>query len=151
MNAFWLHDEAHCAAVADGLFRYALDRSRRVSGHGEQRLLRADQPAQSFEFGPPDDIVRDQNILHAGIGHSLGLAQLLADNADGAGVHLQARYLRGLVGLGVHPQADIQLVAVGLHVGDVLLQHVQVDDQGRSIEFGEVHGRGYLLPSKTSM
>ena len=90
----------------------------------------------------PHEVVGDEDVpVDAAVDHDLGLAELLADDAHGAAVHLHARDGQALVGLDVGPQADVVRVAVGLGAVEVLLQGVEVDEQEGGVEVVDVHGR----------
>ena len=79
---------------------------------------------------PPKQVVADQNVVEPAIRHHLGLAELLAGDALGAGIALQARQQRALVGLDVRAIEHAGGVARRLDAGNVALDAGHVDDHG---------------------
>ncbi len=67
-------------------------------------------------------------------GQGLGLAQLGAAQAHGAGGHLAARDVDALVGLGVGAQVDALGLGQFRHERDVAVQGVQLDHQHRGVQ-----------------
>ncbi len=90
-----------------------------------------------------DQIVADQDVVDPGFRHHLGLADLLAGDALGAGRDLHLRQQRALVGLDMRPVGDAGGVAGHLDAGDVALDAVHVDDSaGRAVFAGDLGGEG---------
>ena len=111
-----------------------------VRGHRQPRPRR--QVGEPLQLDPPHDVVGDEDIAaDAAVDHDLGLAELLADDAHGAALHLHAGDGQALVGLDVGTQADMMPVAVGLGAVEVLLQGVEVDEQEGGVEVVDAHGR----------
>ena len=75
--------------------------------------------------------VGQPDVLDAGVGEHLGLAQLGAAHADRARVDLQARDGGALVGLRVRPQADAGAGRARLHRADVGLEPRAIDVHAR--------------------
>ena len=92
----------------------AVDGGGGVGGDGDGALAIFYELCQPREFGLADDIVGDQDIFDASGGHRLGLAEFLADDADGTGGDLLAGYGRGLVGFGMYPERDFEPVTGAL-------------------------------------
>jgi hypothetical protein len=65
------------------------------------------------------------------LGEHLGLAELGRADAAGAGLDLGAGDIRALVGLGVRSQAAPAFLHVPRHLGQVRLEPVEVEQQGR--------------------
>ena len=81
----------------------------------------------------------DQDVVDSGGGHDLGLAQLGAADADGAGGDLAARDLRRFMGLGVGPVGHARFPGHVLHAGDIAGKRVLVDHQDGGVELGDLH------------
>ena len=95
-----------------------------------------------------EQIVADQDVVDAGIHHHLGLADLLAGDALGAGRDLHLRQHRALVGLDVRPVGDAGRIARRLDARDVALDPVHVDDgAGRAVFAGDFGGEGVVMVS----
>ena len=105
-----------------------LNGRHRVGGDGDRCVTLVEQAAQALQLGLAHDVVRNQDVRNAAGDHSLGLAQLLADDTDGSARYLHVGDLGGLVCLRVDPQADAHIVAGLLHVTDVLVHDVQIDN-----------------------
>ena len=119
--------------------RQAIDSGAGVAGDGDGAELLFYETGQALELGFADDIIGDQDIFDTALGHGLGLAELLADDADGAGGDLSAGDGGRFVGLGVDAQRDVEAVAGALQVGDVLIQDIEIDAEGGGVEFAKVH------------
>ncbi len=96
-------------------------------GHGRP----FEQLGEARDLAVADDVRRQQEVVEAGFGHQLGLAERLARDAGRAELDLAAGDLDALVGLDVRPVAEPELVAVPLPPREVLLQPVEVDDRRR--------------------
>ncbi len=77
----------------------------RLSTATDRRCGRAARD-QAAHLGRPDDLVGDQDVGKAGGGHGLGLAELGAGDAGGAGGELLGDDLGSLVALDMRPPAD---------------------------------------------
>ena len=80
-----------------------------------------------------DDRIADEDVVDAGVGHHLGLAELRHLHADRAGVDLEARDLRQLVRLRVRPDRDARLGGASGDPGDVRAHDVEVDHDLRRV------------------
>ena len=81
-----------------------------------------------------DDLVADQDVLHAALHQRLGLGHFLAAHADRAGGNLAPGDVGRLVGLGVCPHPDLSGDGL-LERLEVALEGVEVEDERRSIDF----------------
>ena len=90
-----------------------------------------EQVAEALELPLAEEVVRDQNVVDSGIGHHLGLAELLARDAPRAEVELAPGDLDDLVRLHVGPVDEPDLVAVALPALEVALEPAEVDDERR--------------------
>ena len=95
------------------------------------------QVAEPAELGLPHQRIGDQQVVEAGVGHHLGLAQLGAGDPGGTGLDLHPGDLGRLVGLGVGAEPDPGPAGDGGHLGQVRLQRVQVDQQRRGVQLRE--------------
>ncbi len=78
-----------------------------LSSTTAMRLRRLDQRRQPLGLGIAEDVVGEQDVVgDAGLGHDLDLAELLARDADRAGLHLQRGERWDLVGLDVRTIGD---------------------------------------------
>ena len=134
------HDRQRTAGCG-GRLRQARDHDRIVGGDRHVGLgLQRAEPGHLFLA---DQIVADQDVVDAGVRHHLGLAKLLAGDALGAGLDLQLRQHRALVGLDMRPVGDAGGVAGRLDARDVALDAVHVDDGGgRAVFAGDFGGEG---------
>ena len=80
------------------------------------------------------DRVGDEDVVDARVRQDLGLAEGRHRDPDRAGLQLPPGEERALVGLGVRAQRQAALVEVGLHPGDVGVDPVDVDHDGRRVE-----------------
>ncbi len=80
--------------------------------------------------------VGDQHII---AGQHLRLAQLGDRDPDCALIELHLGNLGDLVGLHVGPELDTPRTTLLLHRGDVVLEDVQIDVEGRCVEVERVH------------
>ena len=103
----------------------------------------ARQPGEARGLLRPDDVVGQLDVIKAGVEKDLDLAQLLAGDADGAGLLLNAGDFRALVRLDVRPKGQAVAVAVSLHARDVAFHAREVDEDGGRVEVtGVGHGAG---------
>ena len=110
----------------------ARDHDRVVGRHSDFHL--GQQPAEAGHLLLAEEVVGDQDVVLAALGHDLGLAELLAGDAAGARIALHGGDDRALVGLDVRPVGDAGRIAQGLHPRDVALDHVEIDHDGRRPE-----------------
>jgi hypothetical protein len=83
----------------------------------------------------------DEDVLKARFDHDFGFAHFGAGDAAGAGVSLQPRESRALVGLGVGSESYVCSRREIGHLADVGLGAVQVDDERRGIDVDDFrHG-----------
>ena len=102
----------------------------------------AGQRDQAGELGAAQQIEGQEDVVQAGIGHDLGLAQLLAGDADGTQLDLAAGELRQLVGLDVGTELQPVRVGIILRAAEVGLDPVEVDEHGRGVEVVDHPGHG---------
>ena len=106
--------------------------SVRVDGHRDR--ARSARSREACQLPLADDRIADQDVVDAGVGHDLGLAELRHLHAGRAGLELDARDLRQLVRLRVRPQRDARSprpsAAIALDVGP---HDVEVDDDLRRV------------------
>ena len=88
--------------------------------HGDGRSL--EQAREPRELVLADDVRRQQEVVEAGLGHRLGLAEGLAGEARRAELDLAAGDLDALVRLDVRPVPETELVAALLPPRQVALQ-----------------------------
>ena len=99
-------------------------------------------------LGGADERQAEQDVVEAGVGHHLGLTQLLACDTARAGIDLELCEARQLVRLDVGSERELVLVAVALHAGDVPLDGIEVDGQHGRLEVGEA--RQPVAPADTA-
>lgn len=107
----------------------ALDDFGAVSG--DAQLHAPVQPDQAGELGCPHDVVGQEDVGEASIGHDFGLAELLDRYADGAQFNLPAGETRELVGLDMWAKAVAIGVRMRLGAGEVGLDARDVDQHAR--------------------
>ena len=117
-----------------------LDGGRAVGGDGEDDTVV--QRSQPVELLPADDVVGEKDVGQAGIGHHLGLADLLAGNAVGARLDLPFGKEGQLVGLDMGPEPRAGRVGGLLGAGDVALDAVEVDQNGGRVDLIDGSGGG---------
>ena len=81
-----------------------------------------------------DDLVGDEHVANAGGDERLGLADLLAADADRAALDLRVRDVRALVRLRVRAQRDAAAAHGVGHQVEVALERVEVDDERRRVD-----------------
>jgi hypothetical protein len=134
------HDRQRPARSRRGL-RQAGDHNRIIGGNRHVGL--GLQRAEPGHFFFAEQIVADQDVVDAGIGHHLGFAEFLAGDAPGAGGDLQLCEPRALVGLDMRAIGDPCGIAGRLNARDVALDLVHVDDgTGRAVFPGNLGGKG---------
>ena len=119
----------------------AADRPWATAGESPTAAIRTSpaSAAKRAALAGAEDRIADEDVADAGRGHHLGLAELLAGDADRAAGELLVRERGELVRLDVRPERDAERVAVGLHAVDVALDRVEVDDQRGRVDVGEPH------------
>ena len=75
------------------------------------------EPAEAAELLLAEDIVADQDVVDAAIGHHLGLAELLAGDAARAGLDLEAGEFGRFMRLDMRAVGDALGIADGLQLG----------------------------------
>ena len=114
----------------------------RDAGDARGDLVRVDRHGDGDAFGEigepcelvlSDDRVADEDVLDAGVGHHLGLAELRDLHAGRAGLDLQVRDLGQLVRLRVRSQGDAQLAGHRGGSVDVRAHDVEVEDDLRRV------------------
>ena len=103
-----------------------------VHSHGHRHAF--EQPREPRELGLADHVRRHEEVVEAGVGHCLGLAERLAGEARRAELQLTARDLGALVRLHVRAAREAELVAARLPAGEVPLHPVEVDDGRRCFQ-----------------
>ena len=101
---------------------------------GDDRVGTATQLDETCDLAGPDDRVGDQEIAHARVCHQLGLAQLGAREADGPGRDLTRTDAPAAMALDVGAPGDSGRSARLENEADVVVHHVEVDAQGRSVQ-----------------
>ena len=143
------------AALAAGV---ALDQDGKLQAglrHGQAQALgdevvverdgqagAAGQRDQAGELGAAQQIEGQEDVVQGGIGHDLGLAQLLAGDADRTQLDLAAGELRQLVCLDVGTELQPVRVGIILRAAEVGLDPVEVDEHGRGVEVVDHPGHG---------
>lgn len=97
------------------------------------------QRRQPVELARTEDVVGQEDVLQPRLRHHLGLAELLAGDADRAEFHLPFRQERQLVGLDVRAQLQAVRVGVVLSSPEIRLDAVEVDDDGGGVEVLDLH------------
>ena len=130
-----LDQEIHLQALP---CEHARERRRGRSGVADDAHRHATgERREPLRLGGADEREAEQDVVEAGVGHHLGLTQLLACDPVRAGIDLEPCEARQLVRLDVRPERERVLVAVALHAGDVPPDGVEVDGQHRRLEVGE--------------
>ena len=115
-------------------------RGRRETGQ-QGRVVEADpnrraaeERCEPFELSRADEVVRDEDVVEAGVDHRLGLAQLLAGQSHRTELELPAGDLDRPVRLDVRSVREPQPVAFGLPAAKVPLEAIDVDHGGRGVD-----------------
>ena len=98
---------------------------------GDDHFGEAAEPGELGGLVRADRLIGDQELREAGVDHRARLPDRRRREADRSRVELHAAEHRALVDLGVRPQARRQRVHAPPHLGDVLLDERQVEDQRR--------------------
>jgi hypothetical protein len=93
---------------------------------------------ETLELARSHDFIGDQHVADAAEDHRFGLAYFLAADADCAMRDLAQRYCRAFVRLGVRANAHVGAVQRLRQPGQVVLECIEVEKQGRRIHL--VHG-----------
>ena len=128
------------ADLARGCLRrpgHGVERQRIVDGDAHPHTAR--QRREAKRLGGTEQRIGDQDVVQPGIGHDLGLAELLAGDAAGAEFHLPVREGRHLVRLDMRTQAQAVAIAIGLHLSEVMLHAIEIDDGNRGIQILDAH------------
>ena len=86
-----------------------------------------------------NDLVAHEDVADAMIDERLGLADLLATDADGSKRHLLERDLGAFVRLGVWTQLYAPVSRGRGHAGEVVFERIEIDEQGRCVHLLERH------------
>jgi hypothetical protein len=100
------------------------------------------QRQKPLQLGASENVVREKNVGQPGVGHHLGLADLLAGDADRTRRHLLLRPVGQFVRLDVWPELQPVLVGMGLGTGNVGFGACGVDQDRWRVEV--VDGRHQL-------
>ena len=129
-----LDQEADVDAVALAGLRQSA-RHHLVVDHDRHALEAPDQRDEPLGLGVAQHVVGEQDVVgDAGVRHHLDLAELLAGDADRAGVDLHLGERRNLVRLDVRAVGEAVAGERLLRALDVRLDDVEVDDDGGRIE-----------------
>ena len=119
-----------------------------VVEHHRHALEPPDQRGEPLGLGLAQHVVGEQDVVgDAGVGHHLDLAELLAGDADRAGLHLHLGERRDLVRLDVRAVGEAVARERVLRAPDVGLDDVEVDDDRGCIEICD-HGRHEFVVSR---
>src|SRR5690348_8075911 len=77
------------------------------------------------------DRERPQNVVEPGVRKDLGFIERRYRHTARAMRDLSPSQLDAFVGLDVRPQADAEIAGASRHGGQVALDHVEVEEQGR--------------------
>src|SRR5439155_22585135 len=110
-----------------------------IAHHADGDALR--ERREPLDLGGAYERKADQDVVEAGVGHYLGLAELLTGDPARPRADLQPRDLRELVRLDMRAEGEPVLSAVALHAGDVPLDRVEVGGEHGRVERVETHAR----------
>ena len=113
-------------------FRDHIDVDGVIDGHHDVRMPL--QMGQAGHFSFAHDLVGNQDVLDTRSGHDFGFTEFGAGDTDGSRVEQFVRNGRGFVSLGMRTPANAADFAPSGDSGDVVLQKVQVEHQGRRIQ-----------------
>ena len=94
---------------------------------------------QASEFVVADDGVGDQHVGGCGAHHDFRFGDFGDGETDGARGKLAPGDAHGFVRLRVGPEAELVLLGVGGHAGQVALEDVEIDDKSGRVNFRNVH------------
>ncbi len=101
---------------------------------GDDRLGARRQIDQSPNLQRADDLVGDQDVADAAIGHRFGLAELCTRHADGTGGDLHSGDFCRLVTLHMRPPGHAVDAASLGNARDIRLEDVEIDEQRRRVQ-----------------
>ena len=101
---------------------------------GDDGICNFAQTEQTGDLVGSHDLVGDQDVPDAGLGHDLGLAELGAGHADRAGGDRTGDDRRRLVALDMGAPMNTVLAAGGGDTGDIRIEVVEIDEQRRRVE-----------------
>ena len=130
---------ARAAALEGG--GEALGCGQPVDCHRQVHALGCDA-RQALPLVAAEGRVVHEDARRSGLLEDLGLTGLRDRQAAGAELQLPQADLGRLVRLGVRPERDAVLVAVGLQVGEIGLEPVEVDHRNRRLHLA--HGASHL-------
>ncbi len=130
-----LHVDVQRAPGQRGGGREVRDHARVVHEDADGRRLRERREARDLRRR--HDLVGDEHVGDAGRDERRGFVHLLATDADGAPRDLCLRDVDALVRLRVRAQREARAVHRVGHEVEVVLERVEVDDQGRCVDSGE--------------
>ena len=94
---------------------------------GYHDIAAGSQCHKAFDLAAADDLVGDEDILDAGVGHGFGFTDLGAGDTLRTGGELELSDGRGFVRLGVGAQVFTGLAEVLGEFGDIVLEGGEVD------------------------
>lgn len=149
--AVHLDQHLHPAVAAAHRVREPAYRLRRVRADPQRDLV--GQPVQAARLARVQpERIGDEQVVHAGRGERLRLAQGRHRQPDRSRAQLTPRDLRALVALGVRPEGEPTGPGRLGHPCDVPVQHVRVDDQDRRDKpLGQLFHHHTSLPLPTRL
>ncbi len=132
-----LDEEAHLRAGGGERRRKSARHEVRVADDRDRRLAR--QRREPLGLRRADEREGEQDVADPRGLHHLGLAELLAGDADGSGAKLHVRDRGQLVRLDMRAEGQRVLVAIALHTADVALDRIQVDRRDGRVQRRDVH------------
>jgi hypothetical protein len=88
-----------------------------------------------------DQRIGDEDVVQPGFSHHLGLAQLLAGDADGTEFDLPLGKVGEFVGLDMRAQRQAMGAGVILHPHQIVLDDIEIDDRDRRLKRCDIsHG-----------
>jgi hypothetical protein len=149
-----LDQDAEADAAGPGRGVHLGDVGGSVDGDGDVGAGAGDEGGEAAGLDRADDLVGDQDVADAGGGEDLGLAELGAGDADGAGGELAVGDGRALVALRVGALGNATGGELAGDAGDVAVHGVEVDEERRSVEVGDgspgERGRHGSLPDESA-
>ena len=135
-----LHPNFQRATGLDGDLAHPLGDQSTIAGQAEFDAVpeAVEEGPQAIQLCLTEQVVRQVDVVEAGLGKDLGFTQLLHGDALGAGRDLLPANRRHFVRFDVRPIADPDAVAIVLDEPNAPLHAVQVNDQGRC--FHLAHG-----------
>jgi hypothetical protein len=118
---------------------YAVTNDRRLAVGRHRKRDAVVQNPKALEFRSTEDVIGNEDIRDPGIGHHLGLADLLASDADRTEFDLPVGKERQLVGLYMRAQWQVMFVGIGLRAGEVRFRDASIDQNAWCIEIFDFH------------